>query len=386
MSTYGVYDYDFFHYKMVIPNLECAKLIAYFRNNNHFSILTPNYNKDAPYTQYYVRKDYDDGIYPTEFFTTSCVYGGRAFTENYKPLEIRAEHTIPNMHIYENYETNFGDSITDRKFFHRLLNCAHIRLSLDGKTVDDERYLWPNLTGTNGIIFHDYDISNVEGAREMLKKLSESRYFVGEPDKLNPLPIGNKFPIRINSPKEFSEWCELTFLTGALSFEYDGLMNNNFLLDITNLQNSRLKAQLTYDPTVGCANPHEFFVQRAPEILKQVLFFRKHQQKILLKYRDKFFETREQENFMILLNCFARWKWMNGFLPCTQTLYRFARNPGLWSYQNYWHKIFTLNVQEIRDVFYYMQAKYYDLFKMFYEWDSVLLEGGELINEWDRSK
>lgn len=382
MSTFSVYDYDFFHYQMVIPNLECAKLIAYFRNNNHFSILTPTYNPNMPYTAYYVRKDYDDGIYPTEFFTTDCIYGGRAFTEVYKPLDIRAEHTIPNMHIYENYEHNFGKSSTDRRFFHRLLNCAHIRLSLDEKTIDDERYLWPNLTGTNGIIFHDYDISKVDGARDILKRLSESRTYADQPDKIKPLPIGNKFPIRIDSPQEFAKWCELTFLSGALSFEYDGLMNTDLITNIINLQNKRLKAQITYDPTYECANPHEFFVQRAPEILKQVLFFRKNQQKILLKYRDRFFETPEQENFMILLNCFARWKWQNNFLPCTQTVYRFARNNGLWSYSNYWNKIFTLNIDQIRNIFYYMQANYYDLFKMFYEWDSVLLQGGKLINEW----
>ena len=88
---------------------------------------------------------------------------------------------------------------------------------------------------------------------------------------------------------------------------------------------------------------------------------------------------------MILLNCFARWKWQNNFLPCTQTVYRFARNNGLWSYSNYWNKIFTLNVDQIRNVFYYMQANYYDLFKMFYEWDSVIYEQGEFLNEWDRN-
>ncbi len=383
--TFGVYDYDFFHYKSVIPNLECAKLVAYYRRNNHFAFLTPTFNTEAPYTQYFVRKDYDDGIYPTEFFTTDCVYGGRAFTEEYKPLDVRAEHIIPDMHIYDKYEDNFGDSITDKKFFHRLLNCAHIRLSLDGKTVDDEQYLWRNLEGHNGIVLHDYDLSQIDGAIDILQKLSLSRKFVGKPDEPNPLPIGNKFPIKITSADEFHKWGVLTFLSGALSFEYDGLMEDSFLEEILSTENRRLSAQFTYDPTAGCAGPHEFFVQRAPEILKQVLYFRKHGQKILLKYRDRFFETPEQENFMILLNCFARWKWQNGFLPGTQSMYRFARNEGLWSYSNYYHKIFTLTIEDIRNVFYYLHSNYYDLFKMFYEWDSVILEGGKLVNEWTRN-
>lgn len=290
------------------------------------------------------------------------------------------------MHIYENYEQNFGDSITERKFFHRLLNCAHIRLSLDGRNLDDEQYIWRNLENHNGIIIHDYDLSAINGAIDILKRLSESRHFVSRPEEINPLPIGNKFPIRVRSSKEFHDWCKLTFLSGALSFEYDGLMDNEFLGELISNENKRLRAQITYDPTIGCANPHEFFVQRAPEILKQVLFFRKNEQRILLKYRDGFFETSEQENFMILLNCFLRWKWQPNFLPGTMTLYRFVRNKGLWSYQDYYHKIFTLTIEDIRKVFYYCRENYYDLFVLFYEWDSVILEGGQLLNEWSTNQ
>ena len=31
MSTIGVYDADFFRYEELMPNLECAKLVTYFR-------------------------------------------------------------------------------------------------------------------------------------------------------------------------------------------------------------------------------------------------------------------------------------------------------------------------------------------------------------------
>ena len=37
----GVFDYDFFNYESVIPNLECAKLVTYYRQHNHLAVLTP---------------------------------------------------------------------------------------------------------------------------------------------------------------------------------------------------------------------------------------------------------------------------------------------------------------------------------------------------------
>ena len=41
MGTVAVYDYDFFTYENVIPNLECAKLVTYYRNNNDIALLAP---------------------------------------------------------------------------------------------------------------------------------------------------------------------------------------------------------------------------------------------------------------------------------------------------------------------------------------------------------
>ena len=65
MGVYGVYDYDFFHYENVIPNLECAKIVSYYRTHNEIAVLVPEFNP-APYTQFFIRKEYDDGIYPKQ--------------------------------------------------------------------------------------------------------------------------------------------------------------------------------------------------------------------------------------------------------------------------------------------------------------------------------
>ena len=94
MSTLGVYDYDFFTYENVIPNLEAAKLVTYYRQHNQIAVLSPTLNP-GPYTKFFIRKEYDDGNFPREFFYRSSEYGGRAFTEDkiYIPLPPKIEQT-----------------------------------------------------------------------------------------------------------------------------------------------------------------------------------------------------------------------------------------------------------------------------------------------------
>ena len=108
MSTVAVYDYDFFHYENVIPNLECAKLVAYYRNRKDITLLTPTL-EPSKYTKFFIRKEYNDGLFPKQMFEQNCEYGGRAFTPvQYKPLDPRIEATIPDMHIYDKYVDCFG--------------------------------------------------------------------------------------------------------------------------------------------------------------------------------------------------------------------------------------------------------------------------------------
>ena len=40
MATIGIYDADFFTYEAMIPNLECAKLVTYFRKKREIAALS----------------------------------------------------------------------------------------------------------------------------------------------------------------------------------------------------------------------------------------------------------------------------------------------------------------------------------------------------------
>lgn len=386
MSTIGIYDADFFNYEHVIPNLECAKLYTYFHNHHEIAVLTPNLNP-RPYTQCYIRKDYNDGIYPKDFFLDNCVYGGRAFNpDHYEPLDLAIERTIPNMHLYDKYQSYFGTSPGDPALYKRILNCAHIRLSNDERTPKTINQLKRIMsTGRySGIIFHDYDLSLIEGAQDIIKEISLSRHYVGKPDVINPYPIGTKFPIQVDNSADLAKWTEIVFIPTLLLIQFNGLMTDT---DIYNLcrSNKRMAKQLYYNITTGCSSENDFLMQRLPKIFIQTLFLRRQNIKILLKYDEELIATPEVKNFIKLLNCWFSFSWMEGFLPRTQTLYGFCRDNKRLHYKNWAFLNVTVSTDDARDAFQFIREKNYELFKMFYEWDAVVYEGGNFVNEWRRN-
>lgn len=59
----GIYDMDMSTYIIVPPNLEAMKLASYYKKNKEIVILTTSFNPDR-HQKFFLRKDYDDGIYP----------------------------------------------------------------------------------------------------------------------------------------------------------------------------------------------------------------------------------------------------------------------------------------------------------------------------------
>jgi len=78
----GLWDADFMTYKQPFFNLEIMKMAAYYKQQNELVKLTTVLEPER-YTKFFVRKDYDDGIYPKEFFLPNVVYGGKAFNYLY---------------------------------------------------------------------------------------------------------------------------------------------------------------------------------------------------------------------------------------------------------------------------------------------------------------
>lgn len=386
MGTVAVYDYDFFNYEHVIPNLECAKLVTYYRKKGEIALLTPKL-EPSMYTRFITRKDYDDGYYPKQIFSDNCSYGGRAFTpDGYISLGEAIEKTVPNMEIYEKYIEFFGKTVSDQKQLKRILHCAHLRLAPDSQNIMEDKYLIKNLGDkSTGIILHDYNISAIKGAVDIIKKLQVEKRYIGNPNNVKLLPVGNKFPINIYSPEELNKWLDITVIPNLFLIEYFGIMSNESIYKLV-MGNQRMARQLYYNVTYGCSSEQEFLVHWLPKIFVQALFLRRNNIKILLKYTEGFFKTKELENLLKLLNMWLNVKWQEGFMPLKQTLYNYCKRSSMkinkdWAFVN-----MSVTIQEMREIFQYIRENNYELFKMFYEWDSVIYEGGYLVNEWDRNK
>ena len=107
MGTILVYDWDFFHYPNVIPNLECAKYAAWRKKKRDIVVSTPVF-EPSMYTKTFLRKEYDDGVYDKKILTPTVEYGGRAFSEIYQPFDMEMENIIPDFSTENIYHDIFS--------------------------------------------------------------------------------------------------------------------------------------------------------------------------------------------------------------------------------------------------------------------------------------
>ena len=158
--------------------------------------------------------------------------------------------------------------------------------------------------------------------------------------------------------------------------------------DVYNLccSNKRMAKQLYYNISEGCSSENEFLIQRLPKIYPQILFLRRQNIKILLKYDEELIVNPIVKKFIELLNCWLSFYWFEGYLPMTQTLYIFCRDTARYQYKTWTFKTVTVTVDEARDVFQFFRETNYEFFKMFYYWDAVIYEGGQFVNEWRRNQ
>ena len=382
VGTLGVFDFDFFTYENAIPNLECAKLISYYRARNKIAVLAPVLNP-AKYTDFIIRKEYDDGVFPRECFLPNVVYGGRAFKMgDYEPLPAPIERTVPDMHIYDKYSGHFGRKPDELKQIKRILNCAHMRLAPDSHNLLPfsafSNYFYK---GINGIFLHDYDLAGLK-AYDLILELQNQRHYVTRKG-INPYPVGNKYPIKVYNSDEMEKWLRVVTIPNAFFLEYCGLMSARALYRLCN-ENKRMARQIYYNIAHGCSSEDDFFLNRLPEIFIQTLFLRKQGIKILLKYDNGTIITQELKKLIELLNCLLSISWMDDFVPRRQTLYQFCLSNSKLHYTNWAYQSVTVTTEEARDAFQFIRERNYELFKMFYELDSIIYKEGELVDEWRR--
>lgn len=360
----GLYDADMATYVHTAPNLELMKYSAYYKNKGEITVLSPLFNP-ALFNTFVYRKDYDDGDFPDLLKYDNILYGGLSYSNNkYIPLPEEIETLVPDTSIYDKMMDNFGDFKKNRETFKKCLNCRHMRLSLDGKTIwgDFEKQIDAS-KGCN-YFFHDYDLNKIKDSEVVIKKMLEKN-----PEKQVGInAISTKFPIQVYNEEDMEKWIYFRGSAAFFNLNYYGLMSTDYFkhfLKVSPLQNSSKSIQ--YIVTYGFKDQQDFVDNGVEKMYDQFIIACTNRKRISLIYDDNFFTDKIWEDFFLLLDLF------NGSLcemnPIFFTngrkknsLYKFVQN-----FKSEYRYKRSLTIERAREIFAYMRVANYNLFKKFYE-------------------
>ena len=374
MAVILIYDWDYFHYPGVIPNLECAKLAAYEKKKRNVAVFHNQLDPNR-YTKTYFRKEYDDGVYDERILLPTVEYGGRAFSTTYQPFNLQMEQIEPDFEIYTRYSSYFGNRKADAQQIKTLVTATHARLSLDGKTYLN--FPFERLRPRHPcVILHDYDIASIPNSFEMIREIMDAR-----PRGLK-YHIGNKYPIQVYNFEELKKWLTIYPMGNCFYLQYNGLFTDEQIIELVNDPSMSMR-QLVYNFIYNCQNENDFIINVLPEIYKQALFLRKNKLKILLNIDEDFFKTPELLNLMKLINCFYGKNYAEQLYPHQRTLYSYCacRTVAYMDTLPWVH--LTVSKDQMRESFQYMRIHNYEVFDMFYSVPEVIAKGGKLVNEWE---
>lgn len=372
----GLYDQDMMIHNLVPFNLEIMKLSAYYKKAREVVILSPTFTPDR-HQKFFLRKDYDDGIYPNNLHNISNLeYGGYAFSNGlYVPLPEEIEIVHPDASIYANMENKIkGTKKENKKVFQNMMEAEHCRISLDGKTIwEDYPKQFKFLKNARNLMLHDYDLAAIEGGFEEVQKILSRARTDGWATR-----VGMKFPPVIKTGEELLKWISLRPNSTFYSLRYDGVIDDEAFDEFVGVCRERaIYTQLDYYVTASSANEKEFLDKYIQRIFRQVVKSRSYRVFFTLKYEGNFFFDDRWERVLDLFNFYHNS--MRGLNQSVyykkignDTLYDFARA----SYDELprWCKN-EISKQEMRELFAFVREKNPALFEDFYEFNVNRLEG-----------
>lgn len=370
MGVILVYDWDFFHYPNVMPNLECMKYCAYFKKKKQIVVFKPEFEPQK-YTQAFFRKDYDDGIYDKSILQENVIYGGRAFSNEYQPLKLEIEDIEPDIEIYKQYADFYTLQYSDKNDFRTLLNATHIRASLDGK--DLRNFPFNRLQPAHPtVIFHDYDLGKIPSILDLAEELNN----LGK----RPYRIGNKFPINVYNYQDLKKWLKISVMGNGFCVQFNGILTDEEIIDLVKYPNFKLH-QVLYNFIYQCSSESDFIQNRLSILYKQLLYLRRNNKEILLNIDTSFFQTKPILDLIILLNSFYKNKTWPQVCLRDRTLYGYCSSQSLIKSFLRNRVFYSVSKEEMRASFQYVRKHNYEVFCMFYDIPGIIAKGGKLVNE-----
>ena len=353
---------------MPLFNLELMKLATYYKQHNEIVKLATTLEPER-YTKFYVRKDWDDEIYPKQFFYKNVSYGGRAFSPQYKPLPLDIEDAIPDNRLYEQYYNNLPRKTPERiQMYTNQLNGVHLRASLDGKTLSKNfpRALELIKPTSKSIILHDYNITEQDEGYKAIQQIFEYQKSISRTN----IYIGFKFPLEIEPTVDnIDKWFSFPTLKNFFSIRINNVMNDEVFKAFIQREESRCRI-IEYSIIPPGSDENDFVMNVLPKIFKQVLYLSRHKRRFSLIYDNDFFIHEEWIKLLRLLNNFSS-ESGNKLYKKTQNVSFFdyiRRNLGFKFYQpNIINNTLPYTKAEIRQLFHFVKENNYELFKMFYE-------------------
>lgn len=364
--SYGLFDGDLKYYARVpFFNLELMKLSSYYKKQRQIVSLSPTYAPNK-YSNFIIRQDYyNQESYP---FANNVSFGGRAFDgKTYKPLELSIESSKPDRYLYNRIRNELKLNSAWKNTISTMGRAEHIRLSLDEKTIwkNFERQLIKE-KGNFGIIFHDYNLGNVEGALPLIKNLLNELYPSGTGAR-----VGMKFPTEVNNEEDLIEWLKLKPLNIYYSLQYNGYPSREIFPILTEIRKNSSTINQSVVNVTRNIDYETFTTTGIVEIYHRILDLRKCGINFQLIYDKDFFIDQRWLKVLEIIKTY-NYHINDALNRSDDYLQRVAPYETLYSYAKKESKNYRRNPlitrEDCIEAFQFLRFKNYDLFKSFYEY------------------
>lgn len=380
MGTIGLFDGDLATFGSTMFNLELMKLSSYLKKKNNIVSLIQKFEPEK-FSEFYYWKDYNTGFFNNKiskyFSSPNFHYGGLVFSNNkYKAMDEEIEKSIPDFSLYLRYRDLYNETKSLAKDFRTMVISPHFRLSLDGKTINEDNLKYIYTKNSRTYICHDNNIPYIEGAREYLNKI------INQEGKYKGY-IATKFPVVLaDQPEELVKWQTLRWSGNMSQFCYYGFLDDQVFADLVEVKSYFCKMQrFEYVVTHGCTGEDEFLKVYLPKIYRQAKFLQMNRIKIFLKYEEDFFQNKRIERLIDLINFYISsifsWSDVEIFLQ-TSTFLKFVNV--LLSEGNLIANI-GMAATEGAELMNWVKNEHYPLYSLFKSCHRVHLSNGVFVDD-----
>jgi hypothetical protein len=247
-----------------------------------------------------------------------------------------------------------------------MKRAEHIRLSLDGKTIwkDYENQLRRG-RGIHGIIFHDYNLNDIENSAEFIKE-NLAKWIPSQTGRR----LGAKFPIQVNNKEDLFKWLCIKPMGSYYSLQHNGLIDESYITDLLEIRKEFSTLRQTSVNISNSFTEAELINGGMQRLLHNIINLRTQRLIFPLIYNEAFFIDNNWKMVMKLIMRYNQHLVVSAgsryfkYTEPYETLYSYAKA----AIKQYQIDEPLLTKESIQSIFQFVREVDYDLFKDFYEY------------------